>query len=328
MTANLKEKKLRWGILGTSFISEVMSKAIQSSETGELIAISSRSIASAKAFSEKFSIPQFYGDAQSLLNNPDIDAIYIGLPNYLHKEWIIRSAQLGKHVLCEKPLVLNTQEANEVRSVIEGTNILCMEALMYRYHPFIKKLKALVDSKLIGEIQLYTATYTANISRVANPIAGGAILSLGCYPVSLVRLLANAEPIEIRGVGRINENTNDNQASVILKFPNHSMATISTADDIEMRWQFDLHGTEGHIKIVTNPWLPSENNKIIIQKNCDENPFEMNIGADKPLYTYQIDSMSNIINKNHSFLNHDEVSLADSMANTAVLEAWLSQVKS
>src|SRR5687767_3686704 len=99
LTIYVKEKKIGWGILGTSFISEVMAKAIQSSDTGKLLAIGSRSISGAKTFSEKFSIPKFYGDYQSLLNNPEIDAIYIGLPNFLHKEWIIHSAQSGKHVL-------------------------------------------------------------------------------------------------------------------------------------------------------------------------------------------------------------------------------------
>ena len=323
-----KAKKIRWAIAGTSFISEVMAKAIQSSDTGELIAISSRSISSATAFAEKFSIPHAYDDYQHLLNNPDIDAIYIGLPNYLHKACIIHAAQAGKHVLCEKPFVVNTKDADEVKTFVENANVLCMEALMYRYHPFIKKLKSLIDSGIIGEIKLYTATYTANIADVANPTDGGAILSLGCYPVSLVRLLANAEPTEIIGIGRCNaKNNNDHQASVILKFPNDAIATISTADDMAMRWQFDIHGTEGHLKIITNPWLPTENNQIVIQKNNDEQLIEMNICADKPLYTYQIDAMGNIITHNHSFLHHDEISLADSAENAAVLEAWLKQVK-
>src|SRR3990167_4502758 len=215
---------IKWGILGTSYISEVMANAIQESQTSELVAIGSRSITTAKNFANKFSIPRFYNDYQKLINDNDIDAIYIGLPNHLHKEWIIRCAQAGKNVLCEKPFVISIEDAREVIAVIEKTNVFCMEALMYRCHPFTKKLQELIQSKIIGDIKLYNATYTANISDIANPTAGGSIRNLGCYPISLVRLLAKAEPIEICGSGRMSQkNETDNQASVILKFEDNSI---------------------------------------------------------------------------------------------------------
>jgi predicted dehydrogenase len=305
-----------------------MAKAIQESETGELVAVGSRSLFTAKKFSENFSIPKIYDDYQALLTDNEIDAIYIGLPNHLHKEWIIRSAKAGKHILCEKPFVISIDEAREAVSVIEKSNVFCMEALMYRCHPFTKKLQELVQSKLIGEIKLYVATYTANIADIANPIAGGSIRNLGCYPISLVRLLANAEPIEISAIGRMSQNNKtDNQASAILKFADNSMAVISTADDIEMFWQFDIYGTEGNLKVITNPWLPTcDNNKIIICRNIEKNPIEINVKTAKSLYTYQIDIIGkNIMNMDMS--GDGGISLLDSMGNTIVLETWLEQVK-
>ncbi len=319
---------IKWGILGTSYISEVMANAIQTSETSQLVAIGSRSLATAKNFSNKFSIPRVYDDYKKLLNDNDIDAIYIGLPNHLHKEWIIRCAEAGKNILCEKPFVISIDEAQEVISIIKKSNVFCMEALMYRSHPFTKKIQEIIRNKVIGDVKLYNATYTAHIADVANPTAGGSIRNLGCYPISLVRLLANAEPIEIHGTGRINhENNTDNQASVILKFDDESMAVVSTADDIKMTWQFDVYGTKGSLKVVTNPWLPNcDNNKILIYLNNETTPSEISVDAEKSLYTYQID-LANMQIMNKGTDNFNETTLLDSLGNTIVLENWLQQIK-
>jgi predicted dehydrogenase len=318
---------IRWGILGTSTISEVMAQAIQESSISQLVAIGSRSVSTGNAFANKFSIPKFYTDYQALLNDSEIDAIYIGLPNHLHKEWVIHCAQAQKHILCEKPFVISAKEAQEAFSVVEKSNVFCMEALMYCYHPLTKKLRELIQNKVIGDIKLFNATYTANIAAVANPTAGGSIRNLGCYPISLVRLLANAEPSEITALGRVNNGIpNDNQASAILKFENQTMAVVSTADDMEMFWQFDVYGTNGSLKMITNPWLPDrDNNKIIINYN-NKTSVEINVTAEKSLYAYQIDAMSNKIRNNIS-THHDEVSWQDSLGNITVLDTWLQQVK-
>lgn len=322
------KKLIKWGILGTSYISEVMAHAISESKTSQLYAIGSRSYTKAKTFADKFFIPVIYDNYQSLLNDKQIDAIYIGLPNHLHKEWVIRCAEAKKNILCEKPFVISINEAREAISVIQKNDVFCMEALMYRSHPFTQKLQEIIQSKIIGEVKLYTATYTANIADVANPTAGGSIRNLGCYPVSLVRLLANAEPVEIYGAGRMNLTHNtDNQASVILKFADDSMAAISTADDIKMAWQFDVYGTKGSLKVVTNPWLPScDNNKALIYLNDETTPIEINVKAEKSLYTYQID-LTNMQIMHNCLDNFKENTLRDSLGNTIVLESWLRQVK-
>lgn len=319
---------VRWGILGTSYISEVMAQAIHESSSSQLTAIGSRSVSKGKAFADKFSIPKIYTDYQELLNDSEINAIYVGLPNHLHKEWVIRCASAGKHILCEKPFVISVEEAEEAFSVVEKSNVVCMEALMYRYHPLTKKLQELIKDKVIGDIKLFNATYTANIAAVANPVAGGSIRNLGCYPISLVRLLANAEPLEIIALGRVNSDvSNDNQASAILKFENKTMAVVSTADDIEMFWQFDVYGTNGSLKMMTNPWLPDrDNNKIFINYNNEKTPIEINVTAEKSLYTYQIDAMNNKI-RNDISTCHDEVSWQDTLGNITVLDTWLQQVK-
>lgn len=319
---------VKWGIVGTSPISEVMARAIQASKSSELVAIGSRDMEKGKKFANTFFIPKVYETYQKLLNDHNINAIYLGLPNHLHKDWIIRCAQAGKHVLCEKPFVISIAEANEVIETIKDTNVICMEALMYRSHPVIKKLQEIIQSKILGEVKLYNATYTAHIVDVANPIAGGSIRNLGCYLISLVRLLANAEPISISGIGRFNSATqNDNQASVILKFADNTIAVVSTADDIKMTSQFEVHGTNGYLKMLTNPWMPGDENKIVIYLHHHSNSIEINISADKPLYTYQIDVMNAKILKSEN-AELEGVTLSDSLGNTIVLETWLQQVKS
>ena len=115
----MSQERVKWGILGTSYISKVMAKAIQESSTSELTAVGSRSLSTAQLFSEEFSIPKFYDDYQLVLNDDEVNVIYIGLPNHCHKEWIIRAALAGKHILCEKPFVVSISDAHEVISIID-----------------------------------------------------------------------------------------------------------------------------------------------------------------------------------------------------------------
>jgi predicted dehydrogenase len=321
----MSKTTIKWGILGTHKISETMAEAIQASSSSTLLAIGSRSLDKAKTFANQYAIPKIYDDYHALIKDPDIDAVYIATPNHLHKDWILNCAAAGKHILCEKPFVISVSEAREVITAVEKSNVRCMEALMYRHHPVISELQDLIQSGIIGDIKLYNATYTANIATLANPTAGGSIRNLGCYPVSLIRLLANAEPVEIIGMGRMHEsNGTDNLATVMLKFRDESIATISTADDIEMVAQFNIYGSKGRIELLTNPWMPRrENNVIRIHLDAEESPREIIINADKPLYTYQIDALNSLIaNKN----DMPAISLTDSMENTRVLETWREQV--
>lgn len=320
-------KKINWGILGTSFISEVMAKAIHASKTSQLIAVGSRSQASGQRFAHSFTIPKIYDDYQSLLEDRDIEAVYIGLPNHVHKEWIIRAARAGKHILCEKPLVLNAVEAREVMAVIEEAGVFCMEALMYRFHPLTQRLYDVVQSGVLGTIKLYNAIYTANIAQIANSLAGGSIRNLGCYPISLIRLLASSEPVAIIAMGRCDvKKQTDNQASALLKFADDTMAVVSTADDWEMAWQFDVYGTSGCLKVVTNPWLPEKESKYLLQAYADNEVKEVTVNSVKPLYTYQIDAVNQqIVNRGSE--GNLGISLTDSLGNIIVLDTWLNQVR-
>ena len=170
--------------------------------------------------------------------------------------------------------------------------------------------------------------YTANIAAIANPTAGGSIRNLGCYPISLVRLLAGAEPVEITAIGRINvDNQNDNQASAILKFENNVMAVVTTADDMEMYSQFDIYGTNGCLKVLTNPWLPDcVSNKIIIHHHDKAHSVEIDVTAQQSLYTYQIDAMCKKIFSANYLPAHEKKNWQDTLGNVITLDKWFQQV--
>lgn len=322
----LSSYKLKWGILGTSFISEVMAKAINDSENAELAAIGSRDKAKAASFAKKYNIPHSYSEYQHLLDDDSIDIVYIGLPNHLHKEWIIQCAKAGKHILCEKPLVLSFSEAEEAFSVVKQHNVFCMEALMYHCHPFTMQLKSLINEGTIGKIKHINAFYSANIAELANKSAGGAIRNLGCYPLSLIRLLVENEPHSIESIGQLNnDKTQDHLGITYLKFKNDTTATITTADHIDMLSQLTVFGSEGMIEINTNPWLPGEANQITIKRGDKEEV--RNFNADKSLYTYQIDTVCEQIARDLKNPETPGVSWEHSLGNVSVLEKWLKQIK-
>lgn len=332
----MSAQPIRWGILGTSEISGSIATAIQASTTSTLEAIAGRTLEKAQQFAEQYQIKTAHGSYDALLADPNVDAIYIGLPNHLHKEWIMRAAVAGKHILCEKPFVISLEEAQEALAVVKKANVFCLEALMYRHHPLTLKLIELVKSKVLGEIKRFNAIYTANIAAVANTTAGGSILNLGCYPVSLVRLLAGsahhrmtAEPSDLVSIGEMDTNRNvDRSASLLMQFPKQMTATVTVADDMGMFSQFEVFGTDGMLTMLTNPWMPTQDdNKILIKRHDQAEPIEINVTADKPLYTYQIDAVAEAIQQGSRMADDTDVSWLESLGNTIVLEAWLNQVK-
>lgn len=313
-------------------ISATMARAIQESSFSELRAVGSRSPETAKSFAMAHQIPVFYSDFQSVLDDPEVDVVYIGLPNHVHKEWVIRCAEAGKHILCEKPFATCIDDAAASLAAVEANGVFCMEALMYRCHPLISRLQDVMSKQVLGKIKLFTAVYTADIVNLANPIAGGAILNLGCYPVSLIRLLAGvslgrkiAEPVEIASIGRMHANHNDTQAGLMMKFENESMAVVTTADDISMHASFEIIGTEGNLRFDTNPWLPEQrNNRFIIHQYKTGEAAEVNVTADLSLYAYQIDTVSCHILQGAKQCS--SVSWQDTLGNMRVLDTWRRSV--
>ncbi|KTD82156.1 Gfo/Idh/MocA family protein [Legionella waltersii] len=316
--------KVKWGILGTSFISQQMACAIAESTVGELTAIGSRDATKSRDFASQFSIPQVYNHYDDMLADPDLDVIYVGLPNHLHKEWTIKGLESGKHVLCEKPFALNEEEVKEMISSAKSSRLVCMEAIMYRCHPLIQEIKSLLQQKVIGDLRLFQAIYTAKIAHLANPVAGGAIYNLGCYPLSLVRYLSDANPMDLKAIGVSNSKHphNDTRASAIVGFDDQSLATITVSDDLAMSWQFVVWGTEGRLEMVTNPWFPSVGDQVFRIYSSDAiEPKEVRLTTPLSAYAYQINTVNHLIQSPSSFLP-EQITLQESLDNIRLLEQW------
>ncbi|MDE3024643.1 MAG: Gfo/Idh/MocA family oxidoreductase, partial [Acidobacteriota bacterium] len=185
---------VKWGIVSTADINRKLIPGAHASEKVDLVGVASRDQARADAYAREWEIPRAYGSYAALLADPDIEAVYISLPNTLHVEWSIKALEAGKHVLCEKPFSRIPAEVEAAFDVAEREGRLLMEAFMYRHNPQTKTLVDLVSSGAIGELRLVRSTFSyslydeANI-RLRTDVDGGALMDVGCYCVSASRLL-------------------------------------------------------------------------------------------------------------------------------------------
>jgi predicted dehydrogenase len=249
-------KKVRWGILSTAKIGrEKVIPALQKSPYCTVDAICSRELEKAQKTATLLNIKKAYGSYDELLNDREIDAVYIPLPNHLHVEWAIKAMKAGKHVLCEKPIGLSSSEAGKLlKASKDFPHLKVMEAFMYRYHPQWVYAKSLVDEKKIGElktVQSFFTYYNIDPKNIRNRIevGGGAMMDIGCYCVSLSRFLFGEEPRNVFGlVERDPVMQTDRMSTGILDFSTgHASFTCST--QLMPHQRVNILGTEGRIEI-------------------------------------------------------------------------------
>jgi predicted dehydrogenase len=228
----------------------------------EVVAIAARDPKRAEAFARKHHIPRVHQTYSDLLADPDIDAIYNPLPNSLHAEWTIRALQSGKHVLCEKPFASNAQEAEEMANAARETGLVLSEAFAYRYHPLTRRVKEIIASGELGNIQHIDAQFcfllpSRNNIRFKHELAGGALMDCGCYPVSLIRFLAEAEPAVDRAQARLFAPQVDRQMSADLSFSDGRTAHLA-CDLLSpklFRSSLQVRGDMGKLSVI-NPYHP------------------------------------------------------------------------
>lgn len=254
----MKHKKLRWGIMGCARIAKgSVIPGIQQSRTGEVSAIASRDEQNARSTAEQLNIPTAYGSYEQLLEDPQIDAVYIPLPNHLHKEWTIKAAAAGKHVLCEKPVALTAQEAEEMIDACAKAGVHLAEAFMYRHHPRYEQLLDIVRSGEIGTIRGIHSTFTFNSSgakgnvRFNKEMGGGSIYDIGCYPISVARMILNEEPeaVTVQAYFSPEHGEVDMMASGLVEFPGSVALTFDCAMWAAPRNTLEILGTEGRIEV-------------------------------------------------------------------------------
>ncbi|HEX9074760.1 MAG TPA: Gfo/Idh/MocA family oxidoreductase [Anaerolineae bacterium] len=242
-------KKLRWGILSTAKIGiKAVIPAIKQSNNGEVAAIASRRMETALEVAKSLDIPRAFGSYEELLESREVDAVYIPLPNNLHKEWAVRAAEHGKHILCEKPFALNAAEVDEMISAAQKNHVLLMEAFMYRFHPQFAKLKSMIADGTIGNLQIIRSAFCFRLQdphniRLNTELGGGALMDVGCYCVNMSRLVAGAEPLEVEAIALTGKSGVDETLIGILRFPDDVTAHFDCSFRTDYREWLEVQGT-------------------------------------------------------------------------------------
>lgn len=244
-----------WGVLGAADIAvEKVIPAMQGAELSRVHAIASRSAERAKAAAGRLDIPRSYGSYEELLDDPDIEAVYIPLPNHLHADWTIAAAEAGKHVLCEKPLAMTSADAERMIDVCDRAGVKLMEAFMYRLHPMWVEVRRLVAEGAIGEvlaIQSVFSYHNVDPDDIRNIVefGGGALYDIGCYPVNVARMLFGAEPTDVKAsILRDPDFGTDVVTSAVLDFEGrHGTFTCSTQMEDDQR--VAIEGTKGRLVV-------------------------------------------------------------------------------
>ena len=228
----MAENPLRIGVLGAAKIARLFAEGVRASRKVVIAAVASRDVDRAAAFARDAGVAVVHPSYQTLLDDPEIDAIYVPLPNNLHAAWSIRAADAGKHVLCEKPLAATAAEARAVFEAARKNGVYVVEAYPYRAQPQTLKMRELLGSNAIGRLQLIQASFGFPLTDAANirmnpSLAGGALMDAGSYPVSLVRTVAGTKPIRVFAVSRWAESGVDLTTLATLEFPGGLLAQVS-----------------------------------------------------------------------------------------------------
>lgn len=330
--------KLRWGILGPGAIARDFRRGLLESETGTLEAIGTRNPAK-PGLAEQFPEARIVDGYAALLADKDVDAVYIATPHPGHAEWAIKAAEAGKHVLVEKPFGLTAFEADAVFHAARKAGTFAAEAFMYRLHPQTLKLVELVQSGRIGEVRHIQSSFGFQMGKFlpehrlfASALAGGGIMDVGCYPVSMVRLIAGAaagkpflDPVKVAGTAKLNEEGTDDWAAAVLTFPNGIVAEVSCAVFVNLENVLRIHGTLGRIE-VPNFWFANGDRtggegKIDIILN-DGTRETVSVGKHRHLYAFEADAAARAIWAGEQQIAAPGMTWADTLGNLRVLDKW------
>jgi predicted dehydrogenase len=242
---------VKWGIVSTADINRKVIPGAKESPKVDLVAVASRTQGRADAYAAEWTIPRAYGTYDELLADPEIEAVYISLPNTLHTEWSIKAVQAGKHVLCEKPFTRHPDEVTRAWDAADKAGRLLSEAFMYRHNPQTRRAKELVEDGAIGELRLIRSTFSyglydeANI-RLRTDVEGGALMDVGCYNVSWSRLIAG-EPERVWGEAWYGPSGTDWVFTGTMRFPNDIIAVFDCGTAMTNRDEVEIVGSEGSL---------------------------------------------------------------------------------
>ncbi len=248
---------VKWGIISTADINRKVIPGAHASDQVELVAVASREQKRADEYAKQWDIPRAFGTYEDLLADPEIEAVYISLPNTMHCEWSIRALEAGKHVLCEKPLSRHPEEVVAAFDTADRTGLHLSEAFMYRHNPQTKRLQALVGEGAIGQVRLIRSVFSYSLYdhdniRLQTDVEGGALMDVGCYNVSGSRLLGG-EPELAFGEAWFGPSGTDWVFAGTLRFPNDVLASFHCGTALPNQDELEVIGSEGSL-FLDDPW--------------------------------------------------------------------------
>jgi predicted dehydrogenase len=307
---------VKWGIVSTADINRKVIPGAHESAKVDLVGVASRDAAKAQAYASEWNIPRSYGSYEELLADPEIEAVYISLPNTMHCEWSIKALEAGKHVLCEKPLSRHPDEVAEAFDVADRTGLLLSEAFMWRHNPQTKRLEELVSGGAIGELRLIRSAFSyglydeSNI-RLRTDLEGGALMDVGCYNVSGSRLLGG-EPERVWGEAWYGPSGTDWVFTGTMRFPGDVIATFDCGTAMAERDELEAIGTEGSL-FLDDPW---HCNVPVIELRRDNGVERIEVEREDS-YRLELENLSDAIRGTSELL----LARDDAMGQSRVLEA-------
>jgi D-xylose 1-dehydrogenase (NADP+, D-xylono-1,5-lactone-forming) len=250
-------RAVKWGILSTAHINRMFVAGARQAEDVELVAVASRNPERAEAYARENQIPRAHGSYEELLTDPDVEAVYISLPNSMHIEWSVRALEAGKHVLCEKPLSRRPHEVERVFDVADSNERLLMEAFMYRHHPQTRRLTELVEQGAVGKVRMIRAAFgfvahdPANV-RLSVTLDGGALMDVGCYCVSAARLIAG-EPERVSAEQTLGGDRVDVTFAALMRHRDDVLTHFDAGLVLASRNLLEVVGDQGSLHL-TDPW--------------------------------------------------------------------------
>jgi D-xylose 1-dehydrogenase (NADP+, D-xylono-1,5-lactone-forming) len=311
---------LKWGLLSTAHINSALIKPLRASRRNQLVAVASRTQASAEAYAREWKISRAHGSYEALLADREIDVIYNPLPNHLHAEWTIKAVEAGKHVLCEKPLALTVEEVDAIQAAARKHGRVVAEAFMYRHHPQTLKVQELVQNGTLGDLKLIRGSFTYVLGREGDvrldpAMGGGSIWDVGCYPISYARSVLGTNPLEVFG-WQVTGPTGIDQTFVgQMRFDGNIYAQFDSSFAIPFHSFMELVGSEGTLN-VPKPFKPETNEKIYLTRGDKTETIKV---TGQELYIGEVEDMADAILLGRA----PRISLDDSRANVAVIVAFL-----
>ncbi len=290
---------IRWGIVSTAQINDELLPGFAAVADAELVAVASRTADRARSYAAEKGIPCAHGSYEALLADPGVDAVYISLPNSLHREWTLAALRAGKHVLCEKPLTVREADAVELFDAAREHGRVLMEAFMYRHHPQTAKVLDLIGSGDIGNVQAVRTSFSFTVGdpgsdiRLRADLGGGALRDLGCYCLGFMRLVIGEEPVsalahQVRTSGGVDERTYG-----LVAFPSGVVGLFDVSLRSPLSYGFTVVGSTGILDVPT-PWYAHKPPQAVHVRR-DDGSVEEHLCPGRNSYELEIENLCRAI---------------------------------